>query len=66
MIKSVVISNRWSLLPMTTRKSWVLVSNFQSVQYGGAGLGRGGGGARKRGVKIRTLYGIILVKDVDH
>ncbi len=28
---------------MTTRKSWVLVSNFQSVQYGGAGLGRGWG-----------------------
>jgi hypothetical protein len=28
---------------MTTRKSWVLVSNFQSVQYGGAGLGRGVG-----------------------
>jgi hypothetical protein len=51
---------------MTSRKSWVLVSNFQSVQYGGAGLGMGGGGARKRGVKIRTLYGIILVKDVDH
>jgi hypothetical protein len=26
----------------------------------------GDGVARKRGVKIRTLYGIILVKDVDH